>query len=95
MSAKEMAILAVFVIFILPSLIGTIIWTFKVTNTPSIDNVKEGTERIAEVAIPWWIDVFDKLSDIKGPIGGILVIGLLLFLIWIGEIKTKGNLQVI
>jgi hypothetical protein len=88
MEPKEIAILVVFVIFVVPVLGGLLLWTTKVTNDPgNPDNLEEGAEIIAEAAVPWWLGIFEWFAGLPGIIGAVLIIGLVIFLKWIGEIK--------
>ncbi len=86
MKAKETAILLVFLIFTLPFLIKFGLWTFTSTTNPSPENINRGTEFIAESAIPWWIQPIEWLAGL-GDIGTYLIVGLIFFLKWIGEIR--------
>lgn len=89
MKAKEIAILIIFLLFTLPFLINLLSWTIVSTTNPSPQNMEKGGELIAESAIPWWIGVIEWLAGLPGEIGVILIVGLIFFLIWIGELKRR------
>lgn len=83
---RDLVILFIFVVFILPSLLGIISWTIKSVTNPNPEEL-EGAEKLAEFAIPWWIGVIEWLTNLPPTIMAISIIALLLFLRWIGEIK--------
>ena len=88
MEPKEIAILAVFVIFGLPTLIGLLFWTVQVTSDPgNPEHLEEGVEMVAESAIPWWLGIFEWLAGLPSIIGAFLIIGFIFFLKWIGELR--------
>jgi len=87
MKSKEIAILMVSLVFILPLLIKFLFWGIISITNPSPDNIEKGAELIAESAIPWWIGVIEWLANLRGIIAIILIIGFLCFLKWISEIK--------
>ncbi len=88
MKAKEIAILVVFVLFVVPTLFGIMKLTWKSSQDPgNITHVEEGVELMAESAIPWWLGILEWLAGLPGIIGAVLIIGLIYFLKWIGEIK--------
>ena len=87
MKAKEIAILAVFIIFILPLLIKMAFWSVTMNSNSPEENTEQATELITDAAIPWWLGIFEWLAGLPGIIGAGLIIGLIYFLKWIGEIK--------
>ena len=88
MEIKEIAILAVFLIFTVPALFGIIIWSITSVNGPdNPENIKKGGELIAESAIPWWLGFFEAVASLPAGIAAILIIGFVFFLKWIGEIR--------
>jgi len=88
MKPKEIAILIVFLIFIVPTLISLMNYTFKVSKDPSnITNVEEEVTVVVESSIPWWLNIMQKFSEMPGILGAIFIFALIVFLKWIGEIK--------
>lgn len=87
MKAKEIAILAVFLIFVLPLLIKILFWSATMNNNSPEKNTEQAAEIMTEAAIPWWLGIFEWLAGLPGLIGAILVIALIFFLKWIGKIK--------
>lgn len=55
MKIIDLLILGVFIVFILPNLIGITIWAIKSVTNPTPEHIEEGAEKLAESAIPWWI----------------------------------------
>jgi len=85
MTAKGIAILIVFFIFGLPTLIRLLDFSVKSVAEPgNLDNIAEGTTLIAESAVPWWIGVLSWLAGLR-TVGAISIIGFMLFLQWIGK----------
>ena len=75
-------------IFLVPTLITLLIWTFKIQkDTINPDLIEEGVNIAVDDAIPWWLWLFEWLAGLPGIIGAILIIALVFFLKWIGEIK--------
>lgn len=87
MKSKEIAILIVFLVFILPLLIKCLFWAIISITNPSPENIEKGAELIAESAIPWWIGVIEWLASLRGIIAVVLIIVFIYFLKWIGVIK--------
>ena len=87
MKAKEIAILAVFIIFVLPLLIKITFWSVTINDNSPEENTEQATELITDATIPWWLGIFEWLAGLPGIIGAGLIIGLIYFLKWIGEIK--------
>ena len=72
----------------IPLLISLASWSIKNAKDPgNPDNLNEGVEIIADSAIPWWLGIFEWLAGLPGIIAAILIIGFVIFLKWIGEIK--------
>ena len=84
MDLKEIAILIIFLVFVLPSLLTAVASTIKTANDPSPENIAEITEEIAQQSIPWWVGVIQWLSQLPNQIASILILGFVFFLIWIG-----------
>lgn len=87
MKAKEIAILVVFLIFVLPLLIKILFWSATMNNNSPENNTEQVAEIMTEAAIPWWLGIFEWLAGLPGIIGAVLIIALIFFLKWIGEIK--------
>ncbi len=72
----------------IPLIIGLLSFTIKNSQDPgNPENLEDGVELIADASIPWWLGIFEWLAGLPGIIGAILIIGLIFFLKWIGEIK--------
>ncbi|MDK2907637.1 MAG: hypothetical protein PWQ87_95 [Candidatus Woesearchaeota archaeon] len=84
---EEIAILAVFIIFVLPLLIKMAFWSFTMNSNSPEKNIEKATELITDAAIPWWLGIFEWLAGLPRIIGAGLIIVLIYFLKWIGEIK--------
>lgn len=87
MTVKEIAILIVFLVFIAPLLVQIFAWGASSLMNPSSDNIEKGAELIAKAVVPWWIGVMEWLAGWGGAISAILIIALIIFLKWIGEIR--------
>ena len=87
MKIRDGVILGIFVIFILPGLIGFSIWAIKSVTNPNPENLEEGAEKLAEFMIPWWIRVIEWLTSLPAIIAAISIIVVIWVLKWIGEIK--------
>ncbi len=75
-------------IFLVPTLIGIVIWTHKIAKDPTNpDNINEGIKIVANDAIPWWLGLLKWLAGLPGIIGVVLVMALIWFLKSIEEIK--------
>lgn len=90
MKGKEIAIAGVFIFFILPILIKILFFTMESFLNPGQENIEKGAELIAEASIPWWIELIQWFAELPGSIGAFLIIGLIFFLMWIGEIKQSN-----
>jgi len=86
MSTKAIAILVVFTIFILPFLVKVIFFSTNLNNDPA-QTTKQAADIIANAAIPWWLGPMQWFAGIGGLVGALSVLGLILFLKWIGEIR--------
>ncbi len=87
MDGKQVGAIIALIVAI-PLLFSLLSWTIKNANGPgNPDNLQEGTEIIADAAIPWWLGLFEWLAGLPGIIGAGLIIGFIFFLKWIGEIK--------
>jgi hypothetical protein len=87
MNGKEIGKIIGLIVAI-PLLIAFIIFVIKISinpNNPEI--IEEGAEIIVDSAIPWWLGLFEWLAGLPGIIGAVLIIGLVFFLKWIGEIR--------
>ena len=87
MENKEIAKLAVFIIFGLPLLLTILFWTMDSLNNPNLNNIAEGVRLTEKVAIPWWIGIIEWLIGLPGLIGAIMIFIFVFFLKCIGEIK--------
>lgn len=87
MKAEEIAIIVVFIIFVLPLLIKMALWSFTMNSNSPEENIEQATELITDAAIPWWLGIFEWLTGLPGIIGAGLIFGLIYFLKWMGEIK--------
>lgn len=83
MKSKEIAILMVFLVVILPLLIKSLSLAIISITNPSPENIEKGAELIAESAIPWWIGVIEWLANLRGIIAVVLIIVFIYFLKWI------------
>ena len=87
MKCKEIATAGVFIVFVLPLFIKILFFSMESFLNPGQENVEKGVELIAEASIPWWIELIQWFAELPESIGAFLIIGLILFLMWIGEIK--------
>ncbi len=87
MENKEIAKLAVFIIFGLPLLVTILFWTMDSLNNPNLNNIEEGVRLTEKVAIPWWIEIIEWLIGLPGLIKAIIIFIFVFFLKWVGEIK--------
>lgn len=85
MKSKEIAILIVFLVFMLPLLIKCLSWAIISITNPSPENIEKGAELIAESAIPWWIGVIEWLASLPSIIAAVLIIVFIYFLKWMGK----------
>lgn len=85
MITKEIAVLIIFIIG-LPSLIGTVAFSFNASHNTSAENTEQATKLIEEAAVPWWVGPFQWLVGLP-VIGGILGLGFIFLLKWVGEIR--------
>jgi len=83
---KEIAQLAIFLVFVLPTLLTLTVWTHDISKNPSADNMQKGVEIVAEDAIPWWLGIFVWIASLGGMLSVILLLGLIYFLKWVEEI---------
>jgi hypothetical protein len=68
----------------LPLLMKFLFWSIGYSISPSTEGIGKGAELIADAAIPWWLGVIEWLAAL--PLAGLLVLGFILFLKWVGEI---------
>jgi len=87
MNAKEIAILIIFFLFGLPSLMKIFFWVVQSSNNPPPQNIEKATELMVEEATPWWLGTLEWLAGLPGIFGAVLIIALIFFLKWIGEIR--------
>lgn len=88
MKAKEIAILIVFVLFVVPTVISLMSYSFKVSKDPgNLTHVEDGITTAVESQIPWWVGIMEKFAELPGILGAIFIFALIAFLKWIGEIK--------
>ncbi|MBU0650560.1 hypothetical protein KKC59_01470 [bacterium] len=88
MGAKEIAILVVFCIFVLPLLIEILVWTAGMNSHSPEQNTEKATDLITKAAVPWWINILEGLSKL-GTFGAFIILGFIVFLMWIGEIGNS------
>jgi len=75
-------------IVIIPLIIGFLSWNAKNSNDPgNPENLEEGIGIMSDSIIPWWLGILEKLANIGGIVGAILVVGFVLFLKWINQVK--------
>ena len=87
MDLKGLAILIVFIIFILPGLISVIVTSINTAFDPSPENIGKNVEEAAKQSIPWWVGIIEWFAQLPNQIASILILGFFFFLIWIGVIK--------
>ena len=87
MDLKEIALLIIFLVVILPGLIGIVISSVKSTIDPSPENMGETTEKVAMQTIPWWVGVMEWFASLPSKIAGLAFIGFVFFLMWLGVFK--------
>jgi hypothetical protein len=85
--ARDIVILLVFLMFVLPLLFKVFHYAVTSTTNPSPEKFQEGVELMVDASTPWWLGIFERLADMPGIIGAILVILFAFFLRWIGEIR--------
>ncbi len=56
-------------------------------NNSTEKDTEQAAEIMTEAVIPWWLGIFEWLAGLPGIIGAVLIIPLIFFLKWIGEIK--------
>lgn len=80
---KQIAVLAVFIIFFLPVLLGFLYWSVNPDRS-----LEDGANLIVQAEIPWWIGATEVISNgLPSGIAGFFILGLFFFLKWIGEIR--------
>ena len=84
MDLKSIAILIIFLVFILPGLIHIISFSFLISSASPEKVAEEGAEIIAEQAVPWWVGVIEWLANLPSSIATFFIIGFVFFLRWIG-----------
>jgi ABC-type amino acid transport system permease subunit len=80
---KEVAIICVFILFTLPALYGAL----NFASDPSDEKL---AQVVADVAVPWWVNIMVAIVDIFENHPYLLIIAFfsfVFFLKWIGEIK--------
>lgn len=87
MDLKSIAILIIFLVFILPGLIHIISFSFSSLSASPEEIAEEGAEIIAEQAVPWWVGVMEWFAQLPNQIASVLLLGFVFFLIWIGVLK--------
>ncbi|MBW6442749.1 hypothetical protein K0A97_03150 [Patescibacteria group bacterium] len=69
-------------------MIPALLWIIRISFNPNNPEVLEqGVEVIANSAVPWWTNLLTWFAGLPGIIGAGLIIGLIFFLKWIGEIN--------
>ena len=84
MQVKQIIVSIVFLLFTFPLLLKVIIYSSNISNPEA--TINKTAELIGEAAVHWWINIIDWLADL-GTLGALLIIGLIIFLKWIGEMK--------
>jgi hypothetical protein len=87
MSIKAIIVLIIFLLFTVPLLFQTVIWSVSSVVNPSPENIQKGGELIAEAAVPWWVGIMEWMAGLGGTVAAVLIIGFIFFLKWIGEIR--------
>jgi hypothetical protein len=87
MDLKGFAVLIVFLVFILPGLVGIIVTSIKSAVDPSPENIGKSVEEVAKQSIPWWVGVIEWFAQLPNQIASVLLLGFIFFLIWIGVFK--------
>ena len=85
-SLKEIAILIIFIVFILPGLLSVISLSLKAPTSEPKEITEEGAKIIAEQAVPWWIGIIEFFSKLPSALAAFLILGFIFFLKWIGDI---------
>lgn len=85
-SLKEIAILIIFIVFILPSLLSVISLSLRAPISEPEDIAEKGAEIIAEQAVPWWIGIIEFFSKLPSLLAAFSILGFIFFLNWIGGI---------
>lgn len=83
---KQSIVLVIFFLFVLPLLIKVVIFSVSVVNKPPEDSAQEMANLMEGAAVPWWVDVIDKLADL-GTLGALLIIGIVWVLQKFPEIR--------
>lgn len=83
MNLKQYAILIIFLLFILPSLIGIVVWSMTLYSHSTTENVKTGMELLVDAETPWWLGIMQFFASL-GTVGGFLTIGLVAIIRWTG-----------
>ena len=86
MSIKAIVTLVIFFIFIFPPVLNFLFNVSETTKNPSQENINKDIEAASEIAIPWWISIYNFLSK-WGILGAFLILLFTAFLFWIGEFK--------
>jgi hypothetical protein len=84
MDLKEIVVLIIFLVFILPGLLTLFASTVRTADDPSPENIENTVEEAAEKSIPWWIGVLEWFTELPNQIASILIAGFIFFLIWVG-----------
>jgi hypothetical protein len=90
---KDGCITIIFLVFGLPLVIAFLVWVGSMVinsgNPDKLANItQEGANLIVEAVTPWWTGLIVWLCEL-GFLGAILIIVLVKFLEWIGEIPRK------
>ena len=87
MNGKQVGLI-IGLIFLIPTLIGLFIWSVNLSNDPTnTNNLEDGAELMVDIAVPWWLGIFEWIGSLPSLIATFLIIGFVLFLKWIGEVK--------
>ena len=86
MDFKGLAILIIFIIVGIPSIINLVSFTIKSTTDTPEKVTEEGAELIVEEAVPWWIGIIQWLANLPSILAAFLILGFIFFLRWVGEI---------
>jgi len=70
----------ILLITIIPWIINFVVWSSNLGSQPLEKNTEKSVELIEDLAIPWWVSLINRMAK-WGPVGAILIIILVIFLI--------------
>ena len=80
MDIKEIVLMIIILICISPFIISIVETAFD----PSPENIEETTEKGIMQTIPWWVGVLEWLAKLPENISGVVIIGFIFSLMWLG-----------